>query len=77
MSIITDNDATLFRYLSDKRKDLMAEMKEVASELKTNDDDRYLTMLSAKLTLLAEIIEDICGVPHDTYGCHRGYRKLI
>jgi len=53
MSIITDNDATLFRYLSDKRKDLMAEMKEVASELKTNDDDRYLTMLSAKLTLSA------------------------
>jgi hypothetical protein len=68
MGIITNNDVAIFRYLSDKRKDLMAEMKEVASELKTSDDNRYLTILSAKLTFLSEIIEDICGVPRDTYG---------
>lgn len=67
MAIITDNDADLFRYLSDKRKDLMAEMEEVASELKTNDDDRYLSFLSGKLGMLGDIIEDLCGVPRDTY----------
>jgi len=68
MVILTNSDVALFKYLSDKRKDLTAEMEEVASELKTNDDNKYLTILSAKLTFLAEIIEDICGIPHDSYG---------
>jgi hypothetical protein len=68
MAIITSNDAAIFRYLSDKRKDLMAEIQEVALDLKTGGNDRYLSFLSGKLGMLGDIIEDLCGLPRDTYG---------
>lgn len=57
--VIATNDAVLFRYLADKRKDIIFEIEDVAKDHKTSDDDHYLTVLCAKLVLLNEIIKDL------------------